>query len=268
MTQKDSKNAPQPTSELTPRSTRQSPRQLTSDLANQPPPQKNQKTDQKIAQPTSESTSKPSPQLTSKSTCALTGESVHEGGVNMGSGSVSHSVASAESDLVSCTDPHAISTSPAGTETSSVLNSASNPISNSVSGASCDSSADSAAITFLSTVMLACKSLCPKCHKGKIFEKWSDLAPRETCPECGLNLSKHDNGDGPAVFLVFVLGLVIVPIALFADAMFTIPLWVHGIVWMALTLLLCVVSLRPLKAYIMGIQYRHLPKTFEDTDDQ
>ncbi len=108
---------------------------------------------------------------------------------------------------------------------------------------------------------LACK--CPKCHKGSIFQEGLTLTLRDQCAECGLDLSKNDSADGPAVFLIFILSFAIVPLALIADAMFEIPLWLHAVVWTTLILLLTVGSLRPIKAYIIALQYKHRPRDWE-----
>lgn len=103
----------------------------------------------------------------------------------------------------------------------------------------------------------ACK--CPRCGKGDVYESRFTMSLRSACPECGLDLSKNDVADGPAVFLIFALGIALVPLALILDALYTIPLWVHGVVWTLITLALIVGSLRPLKAYILALQYKHLP---------
>lgn len=114
----------------------------------------------------------------------------------------------------------------------------------------------------LQTMKIALRNTCPQCGKAKIFEKALSFSPRETCPECGFALGKHDNGDGPAVFLIFILGTLLVPLALWADHAFSIPLWVHGVLWTFIALILCLLSLKPIKSYIMHLQYKHLPKTF------
>ena len=104
---------------------------------------------------------------------------------------------------------------------------------------------------------LACK--CPKCHEGNLYESRFNLNLREKCPSCGLDLAKNDSADGPAVFLIFVLGFVLVPLALILDANFTIPLWLHAIIWTFVALFMILGSLKPLKSYIIALQYKHLP---------
>ena len=108
---------------------------------------------------------------------------------------------------------------------------------------------------------LACK--CPKCRKGSIFKEGLTLDLRDHCTECGLDLSKNDSADGPAVFLIFILGFSIVPLALIADSAFGWPLWLHAVIWTLLIIILTVGSLRPLKAYIIALQYKHRPTDWQ-----
>ena len=103
----------------------------------------------------------------------------------------------------------------------------------------------------------ACK--CPKCKKGDLYKPGFTMELREKCSECGFDISRNDSADGPAVFLIFILGFLLVPIALITDALFHWPLWLHATVWGALALLLTVGSLRPLKAYVIGLQFKHRP---------
>lgn len=103
------------------------------------------------------------------------------------------------------------------------------------------------------------KCLCPRCKKASLYEPGFTLSVREKCPECGLNFSKSDSADGPAVFLIFILGFLLVPIALWVEYSFHWPVWLHAIVWGILALTMTVGSLRPLKAYIIALQFKHRP---------
>ncbi len=86
-----------------------------------------------------------------------------------------------------------------------------------------------------------------------------DLTLLPECKSCGLNLAKNDSADGPAVFLIFILGFLLVPAALLLENIAAPPLWVHAILWGAIALGLTVGSLKPLKAYIIALQYKHRP---------
>ncbi len=104
---------------------------------------------------------------------------------------------------------------------------------------------------------LACK--CPKCQSGGLYRSGFTMTLREQCPVCGLNLSQNDTGDGPAVFMIFVLGALLVPLALLLEWAASPPLWVHAVLWGIVALALTLGALRPLKAYIVALQYKHRP---------
>lgn len=100
----------------------------------------------------------------------------------------------------------------------------------------------------------ALHSRCPGCGQGPLFDGFLTVRPK--CEICGLKLSGHDSGDGPAVFLIFILGFTIVPLALWVDAAFTPPIWVHALLWPALVVGGAVGLLRPAKALTVALQYQ------------
>jgi uncharacterized protein (DUF983 family) len=83
------------------------------------------------------------------------------------------------------------------------------------------------------------------------------LTVRERCGACGLDLRAEDAGDGPAVFVIFALGFVLMGLVAFVELKFEPPLWVHAVLWPPLTLIGAVALLRPLKAIMIALQYRH-----------
>jgi uncharacterized protein (DUF983 family) len=99
----------------------------------------------------------------------------------------------------------------------------------------------------------ACR--CPRCGRGKLYDGLLSVAPR--CPACGLDLQAQDAGDGPAVFVVFILGAVVVALALLVEVLFAPPLWVHIVLWTPVILGGAIAMLRPLKAVLIALQYRH-----------
>jgi uncharacterized protein (DUF983 family) len=100
---------------------------------------------------------------------------------------------------------------------------------------------------------LGCR--CPRCGRGHLFSGW--LTVRPGCEVCGLDLSDQDAGDGPAVFVIFILGLVVVALAAIVERAFAPPIWVHLILWTPLILIAAVAMLRPFKAGLIALQYRH-----------
>jgi len=104
---------------------------------------------------------------------------------------------------------------------------------------------------------LALTQKCPRCGQGDLYQPGFSLSLRPACPSCGLDLSKSDAADGPAVFLIFILGFLLVPAALLVESLFHPPLWVHGVVWGIVLLGLTIGALRPIKAYVIALQFKH-----------
>ena len=96
---------------------------------------------------------------------------------------------------------------------------------------------------------------CPRCGNGRLFEGYLTLRPR--CPVCGLDYGFADAGDGPAVFVIMIIGFVVVGLALWTELSFSPPLWLHLLLWIPLTLALCLVLLRMLKGALINLQYKH-----------
>jgi len=99
------------------------------------------------------------------------------------------------------------------------------------------------------------KGRCPRCGEGKLFSGFLDIQPR--CPACDLDYSFVDSGDGPAVFIIMIVGFIVVGLALFVEFSFAPPFWVHALLWVPLILGLSIGLLRPLKGFLIAQQYRH-----------
>ena len=100
---------------------------------------------------------------------------------------------------------------------------------------------------------LACR--CPRCGKGPLYDGFLTVAER--CSACGLDLRKADSGDGPAVFLIFILGFIVVPLALLVESWFEPPYWVHLVLWPPVILAGTVGLLRSMKGVLIALQYHH-----------
>lgn len=108
-------------------------------------------------------------------------------------------------------------------------------------------------------VRQALRCRCPRCGEGALYQSRYHLTLAPSCVKCGLDLGRNDSADGPAVFLIFLLGFLLVPLALALEFAVEPPLWVHAVLWLAVALGFTILSLRPLKTYIMLLQYRHRP---------
>jgi uncharacterized protein (DUF983 family) len=100
---------------------------------------------------------------------------------------------------------------------------------------------------------LACR--CPRCGKGALFRGYLTVAER--CSACGLDLRKADSGDGPAVFIIFILGFLVVPLALIVELRFEPPMWLHMTIWPVVIIGGALALLRPMKGVMIALQYRH-----------
>ena len=100
---------------------------------------------------------------------------------------------------------------------------------------------------------LACR--CPRCGKGKIFSGILRIA--DACPVCGLDLRKQDSGDGPAVFVIFFLGVIFMPLVFWVEFTFEPPWWLHMLVWSPLVIVVALALLRPMKGVLIAQQFRH-----------
>jgi uncharacterized protein (DUF983 family) len=110
-------------------------------------------------------------------------------------------------------------------------------------------------IPVVSSLAARWSAVCPRCGQGKLFDGF--LALRKKCEACGLDYGFADTADGPAVFVMLVVGFIVVGGALAVEILYQPPYWLHGVLWLPLALILSLLMLRPLKAWMMAQQYRH-----------
>ncbi len=99
------------------------------------------------------------------------------------------------------------------------------------------------------------RARCPRCGQGRLFRGFLTLADR--CEVCDLDFAGADSGDGPAVFVMFLVGALTVPAALFLELVVTPPLWLHMVIWIPVAVGLSLAFLRPFKATLIALQFRH-----------
>jgi uncharacterized protein (DUF983 family) len=96
---------------------------------------------------------------------------------------------------------------------------------------------------------------CPRCGEGKLFDGFLTVKPE--CRFCHLDLRFADAGDGPAVFVILIAGFFVVGLALYTEITYEPPMWVHMVIFLPMTLIVCLGMLRPLKGLMIGLQYRN-----------
>lgn len=96
---------------------------------------------------------------------------------------------------------------------------------------------------------------CPRCGQGRLFNGYLTLAPR--CRACGLDYEFADSGDGPAVFIMLIVGFIVVGAALVVEIKYEPPIWLHMLLWIPLLLVLALGLVRPLKGLMIAVQYQN-----------
>ena len=96
--------------------------------------------------------------------------------------------------------------------------------------------------------------LCPRCGAKTLFAGIARFAP--ACSACGLDFSALDVADGPAVFLILIVGTIVSVGAIVVELAFTPPWWVH-LLWLPVLIGLTLAGLRLGKAALIYQIYLH-----------
>ena len=96
---------------------------------------------------------------------------------------------------------------------------------------------------------------CPRCGEGKLFDGLLAIAP--SCEVCSLDLRGHDAGDGPAVFVILLLGAIMMVLVFWLEFTYEPPWWVHMVLWLPLLTVAAIAMLRVLKGILVAQQYKH-----------
>jgi uncharacterized protein (DUF983 family) len=105
------------------------------------------------------------------------------------------------------------------------------------------------------TIRAALLGRCPRCGLGSLFLGYLTVAPQ--CARCGLDYSSFDPGDGPAVFVILIVGFLVAGGALIVEVAFQPPYWVHAVIWLPAIIVLTFAFLRLVKSVLIVLQYKH-----------
>jgi len=97
-------------------------------------------------------------------------------------------------------------------------------------------------------------SCCPRCGKGRLYV--SILKPAQACTICGLDYGFIDSGDGPAVFVILIIGFFVTALAMVVQTTFAPPIWMHMILWIPLVTIMSVWGLQVTKSIMIAFQYQ------------
>jgi len=98
------------------------------------------------------------------------------------------------------------------------------------------------------------EGLCPRCGARTLFAGLTRFAP--SCSNCQLDFAAYNVGDGPAAFLILIVGAIVAVSAILLDQSVSPPWWVH-LIWFPVTAGLTVYGLRLGKAALIYQEHKH-----------
>jgi uncharacterized protein (DUF983 family) len=105
------------------------------------------------------------------------------------------------------------------------------------------------------TAQAALRGLCPRCGASGLFSGVISFSSR--CHRCELDYTQFNVGDGPAAFLMMIVGAIITIAAITLELKFSPPFWLHILLWVPLTVMLVVGLLRIGKGALLVLEYRN-----------
>ena len=108
-------------------------------------------------------------------------------------------------------------------------------------------------MAYHSPVSTGIRGRCPRCGEGALFKGF--LTFNETCVSCSADFRIEDAGDGPAIFVIFIVGFIIVPMALAFQLITDAPTWLTLLIWAPILTLTSIALLRPLRGIMFNIQW-------------
>jgi len=105
------------------------------------------------------------------------------------------------------------------------------------------------------TAEAAIGGLCPRCGARSLFSGWVKFAPG--CSACRLDFAQFNVGDGPAAFLIMIVGAIVTIGAIALQLSVEPPFWVHVLIWAPVTLILVIGLLRIAKGALLQLEYRN-----------
>lgn len=105
------------------------------------------------------------------------------------------------------------------------------------------------------TTQASLKGLCPRCGAPGLFRSAVSFSDR--CGTCGLDFGQFNVGDGPAAFLIMIVGGLLTIGIVMTELAFAPPIWVHVLIWVPLLVVLTVGLLRLAKAALLILEFRN-----------
>lgn len=91
---------------------------------------------------------------------------------------------------------------------------------------------------------------CPVCDRGPVFAGFLKVVA--ACPCCGTPLGLARADDAPPYFTILIVGHIVVPLLVVMQRAMDPPLWLLSVIFVPLTVALCIGLLRPIKGATVG----------------
>jgi len=108
-----------------------------------------------------------------------------------------------------------------------------------------------------------CQS-CPACGARTLYSSYLRVADR--CTACGEALMHHRADDAPPYFTILIAGHIVIPLLMMAELAYAPPIWLHLLIWVPFTVVLCLALLPRVKGAIVGLQWAQGMHGFERDD--
>ena len=105
----------------------------------------------------------------------------------------------------------------------------------------------------MSAVETGVRGRCPACGEGQLFKKF--LTFNDFCEACGADFRIEDAGDGPAVFVIFITGIFIIPMALAFYLVTGLPMIVTILLFAVVIILASLWLLRLMRGIMFSLQW-------------
>lgn len=80
---------------------------------------------------------------------------------------------------------------------------------------------------------------------------------RERCRACGADFKAADAGDGPAVFVILIVGALVAPLLIILQYGLRLPGWLALSLTIAAAIALSLALLPPFKSTLFALQWKH-----------
>lgn len=107
---------------------------------------------------------------------------------------------------------------------------------------------------------------CPACGTGRMFRRYLKVA--DHCPNCGEAMHHQRADDAPPYFTIVIVGHIIVGLVLSLEVAYRPPLWLHGAIWLPLTVLLCLAVLPVIKGALVALQWALMMHGFDPNAEE